>query len=124
MDICTEYNLELAHLKGLMATILSLNNFDNNTTGNEIKIVLNQLQDLKTTLGAVIDAVQELESYTTIWYDEPIPVFTIGQYQQMGFSAKEAPLAREYDILRNRAVNGTITLAEAERLNSLDADLG
>ena len=123
MSICTEYNLELARLKGLM-TSLSLNNFDKNTTGSEIKTILNRLQDLKITLGAVIDAAQELESYTSVWSDEPVPVFTIGQYQQMGFSVKEAPLAREYDILRNRAVNGTITLEEAERLNSLDADLG
>jgi hypothetical protein len=124
MDICAEYNLELAHLRELMTANLPLNDFDRNTTGSEIKTTLNQLQDLKTALGAVIDAAQELESYTSVWSDEPVPVFTIGQYQQMGFSAKEAPLAREYDILRNRAINGTITLVEAERLNGLDADLG
>lgn len=52
-------------------------------------------------------------------------IFTIGQYMMQGFTAEEAPKAREFDILHNEwADNGELSEEKQQRYYALSKELG
>lgn len=52
-------------------------------------------------------------------------IFTIGQYIMQGFTAEEAPKAREFDILHNEwAENGELSEEKQQRYYELVKELG
>lgn len=89
------------------------------TTAEEVKVVLNDLEWLKSKIEELIDVVQDINSDITPCTDEKNEVYTIGQYIEFGYSAEEAPIAREHDILWNRYIDGVITIKELHRLREI-----
>lgn len=89
------------------------------TTAEDVKAILGDLEWLKNKIENLIDVVEDIDYYMSDASDEKNEVYTIGQYIAMGYSAEEAPVIREHDILWNRHIDGVITIQEANRLHEI-----
>lgn len=89
------------------------------TTAEEVRAILSDLEWLKSKIEDLIDVVEDIDYYVGNASDEKNEVYTIGQYIAMGYTAEEAPIVREHDILWNRHIDGVITIQEANRLHEI-----
>jgi len=89
------------------------------TTAEEVYEILKDLKWLVGKIESLIEVAEDINCDVTPRTGKKNEVYTIGQYVEMGYSAEEAPIVREHDILWNRYIEGEITIQEADRLREI-----
>ena len=86
------------------------------TTIGEVANIVADLEWLKDQIEELIDIAKEMNITP---HEDKNEVSTIGELVSMGYTAEQAVIVREHDILWNRCTDSVITLGEYERLEEI-----